>query len=160
MKAILFALGLILCSNFSFSQTLEHQGFLIEFLGQDRFDRIQASNPSYLEYLDTRCSDGYIIMDYVDEKMSQMNIPVVDQFIKKTKQNGKDVDGTCKDGIRKEALTPAEFLQSAENGTLNILAFDFEYDRSNLIYYQIGTTGKMIAIYPADYIAKKVSNNQ
>lgn len=160
MKDFLLSVGVIICSTFSFSQSLEHQDFLVEFLGQDRFDRIMDSNPSYLNYLDTRCSEGYIIMDYIDEKMSQMDIPVVDLFVKKTKQNGKDLDGTCKGGMRKEELTPNQFLASAEDGTLNILAFDFDYDKSKVIYYKIGSTGKMIAIYPADYIAKKVSQNQ
>lgn len=155
---------LIFCFSFltqiGFSQSFNHQDYLIEFLGQERFDRILASNPHYLSYLDVRCSEGFMIMDYVNEKMESMNIPVINEFIKKTKQNGKDIDGTCVDGYKKEVLTPEEFLQHALNGTLNILAFDFDYDKSKVIYYRIGNTGKLIAIYPAEYIAKKVSTPQ
>lgn len=158
MKLVISLVALLAMAT-SFSQSLENEAKIIEFLGQERYNQILESNPNYLKFLDVRCSFGFKIIDYVDEKMG--NMTVIDYVAYRVDQgNGKDTTGLCKKGVGKDFDTPEEFLNHYNEGTLNILKYYIQYDRFEINYYVLGTTGKVLVVYPVDYINKLIAENK
>ncbi len=139
----LIAFIAIALSAISFSQNYSNESYLVEYLGQAKFDQLSQSGSQYLSFLDARCSYGYEVMDYVDEKMNDFE--VLNEFPKKTQ---------TKDVIN---VSPGDFLAEIESGNFNFIMYLLNWDRSEITYYVIGNTGKVLMIYPVDHINEKVN---
>lgn len=140
----------------SFSQTdpLENQAKVAEYLGDSRFNELLQSNPSYLTFLDTRCSEGYKLIDMPAEKtagMTVLNSITYEEWVVPEKSQEQVVSTT------ELTLTPEEFVQEALDPEFNFLKYHFKYDQKEMTYFVLGATGKAIIIYPVEYINKQAN---
>ena len=142
-------LTLILLSGsaYSFAQTLQNESKIVEFLGQSEFDQMSQANPSYLEFLDAKCSYGFEIESMGPEKTSGFETL---SSITYNDPNNKITKSPT-------TVTPSEFVQMYEDGTLNFLMYEIRGDRSAMTYYVLGNTGKVLMVFPVDYISQKVN---
>jgi len=151
-------LALLFCgvsqSSFSQSLNLENQSQIVEYLGDSRFNELLQSNPSYLSFLDTRCSVGYKVIDMGIEKtegMTVLNSVSYEEWVvpeKAEEQVFKSVEFTS---------TPEEFVLDSNNPDFNILKYNLSFDKNVITYYVLGSTGKVIMIYPVEYINQQVN---
>ncbi|UKN01502.1 hypothetical protein K6119_17395 [Paracrocinitomix mangrovi] len=141
MKTLLTTLVFLTLWNVN-AQTLNNEQFIVEYLGQTHFSELQNSNPSYLKFLDVRCSDGFKILDFVDEKMSDFSVINEIRVI---------TDG---DKSQKQMVTAQQLVDDYADGSFNFIKYQLQYDRSEITYYVLGSTGKVIMIYPTEYINK------
>lgn len=131
------------------TQTIHNSGLIIDFLGEEKYSQLLESNPSYIYYLDVRCTSGFQIIEYADEKMNQM--PVLNVLAYKTP--------VTKENPGKVEITAEQFLSEYENGTLNILKYILDYHQKQVTYYVLGNTGKVLMLLPVEYINKQVNQN-
>lgn len=126
----------------------QNESNIIEYLGQEDYDQLIQSNPSYLEFLDAKCTHGFAIESMESEKTSGFTvlneIPLIDPNNKITKTP--------------PVLTANEFVEMFQDGTVNMLLCNLRADRSKMTYYVLGNTGKVLLIYPVEYINQKVNN--
>lgn len=125
------------------AQNLSNSEFLIEYLGQEKFDQMSNVNPSYLEFLDAKCEHGYEITAMGAEKTA--GFTVLNQI--EVRDPNKNSSPTT--------ISVAEFIALDQQDELNILMYQITSDRSAMTYYVLGTTGKVLMLYPAEYIAEK-----
>ena len=138
MRTTLLTLLLLIGSAFSFSQNLHNQDMVLDYLGQDRFDHFQQSNPNYLVYLDVKFSKGYSIINRSDAKL------VDEKFLSSIDYKPSDGDKT--------ALSADVFIQMYNQGTLNFLRVILPYDQKKDTYYVLGKTGKVLVLHSANSI--------
>lgn len=131
---------------FGQAPVLEKQLQIEEFLGQPKFNELLSTNPSYLTFLDTRCSAGYKIVEMTKEKSGSF------QLIEKIQKNST-MDSPV------EAVTAAEFVQAANDPSFNFLQYSFQFDRTEMTYYKLGSTGKVLMIFPVRYINQIIKSN-
>lgn len=62
--------------------------------------------------------------------------------IAKLTGNGTDIEG----------ITPEQFIADSETEEFNFLMYQFEFDRSEITYYILGKTGKVLMIQPVERI--------
>lgn len=149
----------MLCCAFSYTQNIDSQSKVLDFLGQKRYNQIQNSNPARIVYMQTRLEDGYKIINNDDGKFDSAEKFDIIPF-RIDVGDGKDTLGTCSDGTGKSFDSAEQFVQKENSGTLNILKYKLKYDREKVVYYQLGNTGKVLMIYPVDYINKAVAEKQ
>lgn len=147
MRLLIFALTLLFCSSFSIAQTLQNENEIVEYLGQSKFDQLSQSNPSYLKFLDAKCSFGFEIESMGSEKTSGF------ETLNTIKFNDPDNKITK----TPSTITASQFVQMYEDGSLNILMYEIVGDKSAMTYYVLGNTGKVLMVFPVDYIAQKVN---
>lgn len=148
MRSIILTLiALVIVTN-AIGQTLNNQQKLVEYLGQERFDELQTSNPSYLQFLDIKCSKGFDVIELASEKTQ--NMPVLNDIEK--------IDPNQKFHKTPNTISASDFVQLFENGSLNFLMYQLQGDRYEMRYYVLGNTGKVLMIYPTDYISQLVNN--
>ena len=140
------AVVVFLVSTISFAQNYSNESYLIEYLGQSRFDQLSASNSQYLNFLDARCSFGFDVIDYFDEEEKMVDFVTLNEFPKKTET--KNVLN----------VSAADFLSEIESGNFNFIMYLLQWDRKSITYYIIGDTGKILLIYPVNYINDKVNS--
>lgn len=131
---------------------LTNQDKVAEFLGDERFNDLLTSNPSYLTFLDTKCSYGYKIVEMGSEKtegMTVLNSITYEEWVASSKSEEQILYTS------ETILTPEEFVENATSPEFNILKYHFNSDRKQIVYYVLGTTGKVIILYPVAYIAKQ-----
>ncbi len=155
MKKILLAVVTLSCV-FSYAQNSDSQSKILDILGQERFDNIQNSNPARIVYLEARLEEGYKIINNEGGKFDQVEKLDMIPF-RIDVGDSKDTLGTCKDGTGKSYDSAQEFLQKENSGTLNILKYKLKYDREKVVYYQLGSTGKVLMIFPVNHINKVVA---
>lgn len=130
---------------FGQSTTLDNPDKVEQLLGEEKFNELLTSNPSYLVFLDTRCSSGYKIVDMTKEKAADF------QLIQKIKKHAT-VDSEL------EAVTADEFVQYASDPNFNFLQYSFQFDRTEMTYYKLGSTGKVLMIFPVGYINQLIKS--
>ena len=127
------------------SDPLVNQAQIVEFLGQTKFNELLSTNPSYLTFLDTRCSSGYKIIDMSKEKAAEF------ELIDKIQKNNMYTSPV-------EAITAVEFVQAASSPNFNFLQYSFLFDSKEMTYYKLGSTGKVLMIFPVGYIAQLIKS--
>lgn len=153
MISAVFCCGLNLGSHAQLT-TLTNQDKISDFLGNDRFNDLLSSNPSYLTFLDARCSNGYKIIDMPLEKttgMTVLNSIVYEEWL---------ISEKSEEEIRQTSeieLTPEEFVENSASPEFNILKYHFNFDKKEMVYYVLGATGKVIMIYPIEFINQKAN---
>lgn len=141
---VFFALLFVLSAQVAISQTYQNESKLIEYLGQEKFDQLKANGSGYLKFLDARQSHGFAIMDYDAEKMSDFTVL---NSVNKMNPNDKSVSQVSVD----------TFLSEINSGTINYLLYKFEWDQNSYTYYRLGSSGKVLVIYPNDYITEMMN---
>ncbi|MDX2359742.1 MAG: hypothetical protein QNK23_02970 [Crocinitomicaceae bacterium] len=141
-------------SAYSQVTSLNNEAQLIEYLGQEKYNEFTQSNPSYINFLDVRCSSGYVMMDYVEEKMNEF--PVIEIIYHSSLEivitEGKEYLERIESKI-----SPEEFVLAVESPEFNFLEYKFSFDRSKITYHVLGNTGKVIMIFPVEKINKLVN---
>lgn len=125
-------------------QELNHKDKLIEFLGQERFDKINSQSNGYLRFLDLRCSDGWQIIDNIDGKF--------DQYEKLDSLNYSTPEKVI------NAVSAEEILNQINSGEFNLIKYTLKWDKDKTVYYVLGNTGKVLAIHPVEYINKLLNS--
>ena len=136
------------------SNPLVNQAKVADYLGDSRFNDLLESNSSYLDFLDMRCSKGYSIIDMALEKTVGMTgITSIDfeEWSVPTKP-----DETISTKIN-HSLTAADFVTASSTSEFNFLKYHFQFDRSEITFYVLGETGKVIMIHPVEYINKQLA---
>lgn len=156
LKTLGFTIFLCGASQASFSQltNLENQSQIVEYLGDSRFNDLLQSNPSYLSFLDTRCSNGYKIIDMPSEKtvgMTVLNSIAYEEWVAPEKAEEEVLKSV------ELSSTPEEFVENSTSPEFNFLKYKLAFDKSETTYYVLGSTGKAIMIYPIEYINKQVN---
>lgn len=151
----IFLFGILIFGGNLNAQNLTHESQLIEYLGQEDYNEFTQSNPSYLAFLDARY-DGYMIMDYVEEKMGEFETI---EIIYKSEWVSVEENGKIYIERVKSKITPEEFLAEMGSQEFNFLEYSFKFDRSIFTYHVLGTTGKVIMIYPVEKINEIVNRN-
>lgn len=140
-------ISLLFVTSSLHSQNYSKNDQLLEYLGDEKYENVLLSNPSYLQYLNVRCEEGYHILDYVDEKMSDFQVVIkIPKFNTVTQ--------------KLEAVSPEEFLLDLESEDFNFLKYKFQFERTKATYYIIGDSGKVIMIYPVEYISKIINSKK
>jgi len=154
ISSLLLFFGVLFFSTFSFAQNLENENEIIEYLGMEKYTSVLHSNPAYLKFLDVRCSDGYIVMDYVEEKMN--DFPVLE-----TITHGEwitiEEDGKSSLEFVVTQVTSESFMLDYESENFNFLEYRFTFDSKDVVYHVLGNTGKVIMILPIEKINKIVN---
>lgn len=147
-------IGLGILSMNAKAQDLQNENQIIDYLGMERYTSVLHSNPAYLDFLDVRCSNGFHIMDYVEEKMSSYQVLEVVKHAewKAVEINGKD----CLEFVETK-VSPEQFLIDLEKEDFNFLEYKFSFDRKEVVYHVLGNTGKVILMVPTEQINKIVN---
>ena len=124
-----------------YAQPIQNQQKLVDYLGQERFQKLTQSNSPSLLFMDKRASHGYEIMTIEPEKLVDMN--QVHEFV---------FSNSDKSTYR---LTADEFLTNSANGSLNILQLNLKYDPSSSTFYRIGNSDKVLVLKSVEFISKK-----
>jgi len=141
MKRLFTILVLALGLNSAFSQSIQNEQKLIDHLGQERFEKLSQANSPSLTFMDNRVSYGYEILTMETEKLVGMN--QVDTFI------FTNADKST------YTISAAEFINQAEDGSLNILQLKLKYHSSANTFYRIGSTNKVLMLKSVEFISKQ-----
>jgi hypothetical protein len=144
----LFFLGLTNCfSQSSFDNPVK----LVDFLGQEKFDEILSSNPSYLTFLDVKCTSLYTVLDLPSEKTQSMT--VLNEIEKRIWDTNVKTGDEILNKV-KNLISTNQFIQELQSPNFNILEYTFAQDRSTDKYYVLGNSGKVIVIHSVNYITE------
>ena len=138
------------------AQDLAHENQIIDYLGMEKYTSILQSNPAYLNFLDARCSSGYKILELAPEKTVGM------QTIHSVKYSEWVISSKGEDEVRSYVdftITPEEFVDKFNSSGFNFLKYNFQFDAKEISYYVLGNTGKVIMVYPIQYINSLVNSN-
>lgn len=147
MRSFIYCLFALVLSTGAFGQSLQNQQKIVDYLGQEKFDQIQSSNPSYLTFLDVKCSDGFDIIEMVPEKTQ--NFTVLNEIVV--------IDPNNKITKTPTTVSADDFVQMFENGSLNFLMYQLQGHKTQMTYYVLGNTGKVLMVFPTDYITQRVN---
>lgn len=151
---LVFFIGVNLTSSAQ-SNPLENQTKVAEYLGDSRFNDLLVSNPSYLEFLDTRCSKGYAIIDMPIEKTEGLDVLTSVSF-EDWVPSEKPEETIFSRQIYTQTIE--EFIASSSSSEFNFLKYDIKFDRTEVKYYVLGTSGKTLMVYPVEYINKQLTS--
>ena len=147
MRSIIYCLFALVVTTNAFSQTIENQQKIVDYLGQEKFDELLSANPSYLKFLDVKCSNGFDIIEMAPEK--SQNFSVLTEIEK--------IDPNQKYSKTPNTISADEFVQLFENGNLNFLMYQLQGHKTQMTYFVLGNTGKVLMVYPTDYITQLVN---
>ena len=134
---VIFFMGIVSV----YAQSIQNQQKLIDYLGQERFQKLTQANSPSLLFMDKRASHGYEIMTIEPEKLVDMN--QVHEFVFSNSDKST------------YSLTADEFLTNSANGSLNILQLNLKYDPSSSTFYRIGNSDKVLVLKSVEFISKK-----
>lgn len=137
---IIVAFMLLIAINPAYSQDLKHKNYILEFLGQEEYDRIQSHNVGYLRFLDVRCSDGWQVIENNDGKFDSY-------------EKIQTLSYTTPDKVE-FTISAQDVVSEINSGTFNLIKYNLNWDRSKTMYYVLGNTGKVLVIHPTEYINK------
>ena len=157
-RRFIFALSIVLLGvTNSFSQSsIENPIKLMEFLGQEKFDELLNSNPSYITFLDVKCSNLFAITELSPEKAQAYT--TLNEIEKHIWEPNLKVG----EGVHRKitvSISPSQFLIELASSNFNILEYSFNQDRQENTYYVLGNTGKIIMIRPVSFITE-VANSR
>lgn len=154
--SFLFVCVINLNSYSQLSSPLSNPIQLAEYLGDSRFNQLHQSNPSYLEFLDERCSNGYTVIDMPLEKTEGMTvlntIPALKWIV--IESEGKNVDQMISSSV-----TAEEFVLNHSQIDFNFLRYELAFEKSENTYYVLGNTGKVLIVYSVDHVSQKLNSN-
>lgn len=144
MKKLLIAISLLIIGSAFAQDPVQNEQQIINFVGSERYAELQSENPSYLNFLDARISFGYQITDFDEDKRSTFK--VLDEIpLLMPDKTVIEVSAT-------------DFIAGMESGIYSILMVKLPWDQSMMTYYTLGSTGKVLMIYPVSYINEKMNN--
>lgn len=153
---IAFTIVLLGMTNAFSQSSIENPNKLMDFLGQEKFNELINSNPSYISFLDVKCSSLFAITELSSEKSQvYLTLNEIEKYI--WEPNTKVGEGVH----RKIAviISPSQFLIELTSPDFNILEYSFKQDSQENKYYVLGNTGKVILIRPVSFITK-VANSR
>ena len=145
MKKLFAALTLFVASHsIVFSQVLENESKVIEFLGSERYQTELASNPGLIYFLDAKASYGFEIIDIIPGK--EGDFQSIDDIQLHSKSQSGQVSAT-------------DFLNDAQSADFNFLMYNFTMLASKNQYFKLGDTGKAIIIYSVEHVNSKIAQH-
>jgi hypothetical protein len=158
LKTLLCAAFLYGVSSTSHSQltSLNHQTQVAEYLGDSRFNDLLSSNPSYLDFLDARCTYGYKIVDMPVEKTEGMSVLTSIPMLSwnEIQSEGKTVTDLITTNVSAE-----DFVLASIETDFNFLRYSITSDKSESKYLVLEGTGKVLIIYSVDYVSNQLNSN-
>lgn len=153
VKRFTFAFAIIILgmSNSLSQSSIENPNKLVDFLGQEKFSDILNSNPSYLTFLDVKCSELIIVNELSAEKTSSF------VQINEIKRTSWEQGLKAGDEVKRQvtvSVSPSQFLLDMESPNFNVLEYSFEQGRSNDKHFVLGSTGKVIIVRSIDFITE------
>lgn len=139
LKLFLSIYSIVLIGTIGFSQTTQEK--VINFLGYERFNKIESSNPGLIEFLEMKVEKGYHLIESVDAKKSSY-IKVNHVFYKK------------------EEISIEDFLEALNQDSFNFLNYSFPNQDSNVTtHYLLGDSGLLISVYSNAVINNKIASS-
>lgn len=129
MKVIIL-IATMLISLMSYTQTTENTDKLIEKYGENRYTEMIANNPDLIEYLDYRLSNGYVLLSSVAQKYQ--DLPIKESFEKNIDKHTTTI------------IEPQELINEINNGSFNLLLFNFEQKKTEDVVIRIGQNHVLI----------------
>ncbi len=138
LKQLLFHSFVLLFANIGVSQTSQEK--VKAFLGFERFEEYQGSNPGLISFLIVKVEEGYKISESIPLKKDSYE-QINQVFFKKSE------------------IPLASFLDALEREDFNILNYSFPNQDSNRTYhYLIGDSDVILTIYSNSFLNKKVAS--
>lgn len=142
LKGIL-AIVLVALTTFAQSQNTDQETVLIDFLGKENYLSSMENNPGKLKFLYFKFKNGYKVVEASEEKMESFETI---NYLKKSNKLGG------------EKIYADEIADNIENGSFNILLYEFSgLDQKNQ-YYKIGDNDLYIVVYSNLYLTNKFKN--
>lgn len=124
---------------FGFTQTLEEK--VKDYLGDERYDKAQTSNPGLISFLEMKAEEGYRLTESIEEKK--------DSYIK--------VDRVL---FKKEDVSIEFLLEALNQENFNLLHYTFPNQDSNVTsHYLLGDSGMLMTVYSNAVINNKVASS-
>ena len=148
---------LLLCSLAVNAQHLYYESKIIDFLGQSRFNQLQSNNSAYLKFLDIKCQYGYEIQTLPTEKLTDKEVLEAATF---KKFCDKQADSSCDNDYLLGKSSASEIISLIDAGNFNFLIYQFDSDPVKDKIYVLDSTGKVLIVKSAKYLADLVNLNQ
>lgn len=127
---VMILITMLLLSAMSYSQTSENTDKLIEKYGEQRYTEMLTNSPKLISYLDYRLSNGYILLNTIDEKYQ--DLPIKESFEKSIDKQTTSI------------VQPQELVNEINNGTFNLLLFNFEQKKTEDVAIRVGQNHVLI----------------
>jgi hypothetical protein len=139
------------------AQHLNNESKIIDFIGQSRFNELQANNSTYLKFLDVKCQIGYEIQTIPFEKLTDKEVLTAASF---KKFCDKQSDSSCNSDYTVGKSSASEILSLINEGNFNFLIYQLASDPNKDKIYVLGSTGKVLIVRSAKFLADAVNSNQ